>query len=349
MDLPRLSDRSTEWLRGGPEGDVVVSSRVRLARNIDGFPFVFRCSAKQRARVEELARNVLLSLGLESPLRYLRLDGLGALQRELLLERNLVSRLLAEADWVRGVAFDDPECTAVMVNEEDHLRLHCIRGGLRLDEVYESADRLDDVLAERMPFAYSPKYGYLTASPLNVGTGMRASVLLHLPAVVMAQEVDRLIAIVQEQNLAVRGIYGEGTYGPGHFYQVYNHVTLGLSEEEIVAAVDRAAAKLVELERSCRQSLYVNYPGEFQSRVRRAYELLCTASALSSQETLSFLSQVRMGVNLDLLDGPSMETVSDLFLLTLPAHLQTMGGGELDSSVRNELRASYVRKRLATG
>jgi protein arginine kinase len=349
MDLTFLKSKSVEWLQGGPEGDVVVSSRVRLARNIDGFPFVPRATERQRARIEELLHNVILSLDTQPSLEYVRVDKLEPLLRELLLERRLISTEHAEADWVRGLALDQAGQVSVMVNEDDHLRLQFMRGGFRLEEVYERADRFDDALAERIPLAFSDKYGYLTACPTNVGTGLRASLMMHLPGIVMAQEMDKVVEIARAAKLALRSVYGEGTHGAGDFYQVSNHVTLGPSEDEIIESVMSAGRKLVELERNARHSLYQSHPEEFQGRIRSALRLLRSVSTISSQEALSFLSQVRMGVEMGLLPETPRETLNELLLLTLPAHLQTMKGRLLDSSVRNELRASYVKGRLSTG
>lgn len=346
MDLTFLKSKSVEWLQGGPEGDVVVSSRVRLARNIEGFPFVPRATERQRARIEELLRNVILSLDGQPRLEYIRVDRLEPLLRELLLERRLISAEHAEAPWVRGLALDRTGQVSLMVNEEDHLRLQFMRGAFRLEEVYERADRFDDALAQRIPLAFSDKYGYLTASPTNVGTGLRASLMLHLPGVVMAQEMDKLVEIARAGKLTLRSVYGEGTHGAGDFYQISNHVTLGPSEDEIVQSVTSAGRKLVQLERTARHSLWQSHPEEFLGRIKSALKLLRSASAISSQEALSFLSQVRMGVEMGLLPDTPRETLNELLLLTLPAHLQTMEGKVLDSSVRNELRASYVKSRL---
>ena len=349
MDLGRLKNRPVEWLRGGPEADVVVSSRVRLARNIDGYPFVGRASDRQKARIEELMQSVLLSLGVDPPLQYVRVDRLEPLQRELLLERRLISTEHAEADCVRAVAFDEPEQTSIMVNEEDHLRIQAFRSGFHLEETWATIDALDDRIGERVEYAFSEQLGYLTACPTNAGTGLRASLMLHLPGVVMAQEMDKVIEVARTERLALRGVYGEGSHGAGDFYQISNHVTLGPTEEEIISSVAGAAAKLIALERAARQTLYRNHPQEFEHRIRRALELLRSATTISSEEALSFLSQVRMGVEMNLLTETPLETLNELLLLTLPAHLQTMEGRLLDSSVRNELRASYVKSRLLTG
>jgi len=349
MDLKSLRSKPAGWLKGGPQGDVVVSSRVRLVRNIDGFPFVGRASEQQRARVEEILRNVLyLSDG--APLvNYFRLDQLNSILVELLAERRLISREHAEADWVRAVAFDEAEQLSVMVNEEDHVSILFVLGGLRLQEAYERADRFDDWLAERIPFAFSARYGYLSASPTNVGTGLRASILLHLPGIVMSQGMDDVIRLAHDRELILQGGYGEGTQGAGDLYQVSNRVALGLTEAEIIGSVHDGAVTLMKRERAARQSLYNEHQSELRERVQRAYGLLGSAGRLSCEEALNFLSQVRLGVVLDLLGGTSMEELNELFLLTLPAHLQTMEGRELDSTVRNELRASFLRKRLATG
>ncbi len=349
MDLKSLQSKPVEWLQGGPQSDVVVSSRVRLMRNIDGFQFVGRASDQQRARVEELLRNVLYASESAPGLNYFRLGQLNPLMVELLLERRLITREHSEGSWVRAVAFDDAEQQSVMVNEEDHLVSQFVRGGLRLEEAFERADRFDDWLAERIPFAFSPRYGYLAASPTNVGSGLRATVLLHVPGIVMTQEMDEIVRMAQAHDLMLQGGYGEGTQGAGDLYQVSNRITLGLTESEIVRAVREGAEAMVERERAARESLLGEHRAELRERVHRAYELLGTAGRLSSEEALNFLSQVRLGVVLDLLGGATMEQLNELFLLTLPAHLQTMEGRELDSAVRNELRASYLRKRLATG
>ena len=349
MDLRLLKDRPVEWLRGGPEDDVVVSSRIRLARNVDGYPFVGHASPHQRARTEEVLRHAVLATAGDTALQYVRLDELPPLLLELLVERRLVSREHAEADWVRGVAFDEAERVSVMVNEEDHLRLQFVQGGLCLEEVYDRADAFDDLLSARVPFAFSSQWGYLTACPTNVGTGLRASVMFHLPGLVMGQEMDKVIDLAREERLTLRGVYGEGTHGAGDFYQLSNHASLGPSEEQLVSLVLAAARRVAEMERTARTMLRDDHPQEFRRRIEHAFRLLRSARTISSQEALSFLSQVRMGVETGLLPDTPIAALNELLLLTLPAHLQTMEGRVLDSSVRNELRASYVRNRLAMG
>jgi len=346
MDFTSLQNRSVEWLSGGPGGDVVLSSRVRLARNIDGYPFVGRASDQQRARLEELSRNVLLSLDALPPLKYVRLERLSTLQRQFLSERSLIRAEQAANGRLGAVAFDETEQTGVIVNDEDHLRAQVTLGGLQLREAARRVDELDDLLSERIPFAFSSRFGYLTAGPANVGTGLRASVLLHLPAIVMTHEMDRVVELARGPNLRLRGVFGESAHGTGDIYQMSNVATLGRAEDEIVDSVASTAARIVEMERADRASLRENHPEQFQHRIERALRLLKVAARITSQESLCFLSQVRMGVEMALLDRPSPGVVNELLLLTLPAHLQTMEGRPMDAVARNEARAVYVRQRL---
>ncbi len=346
MNLANLNQRLVEWLKGGPESDVVVSSRIRLARNVEGWPFVNRAAADRRAELEAYLRDILLSLDTSPPMNYVELAGLESLLVDLLLERRLISREHAEADWARGVAFDDQERLSVMVNEEDHLRIQYMLGGLRLEEAHREAGRFDDALAAGIPFAYSPRFGYLTACPTNVGTGLRASVMLHLAGLAMSQTMDRVIALARREGLALRGGYGEGAHGAGDFYQFSNQSTLGRPEEEVVESVKQSALRLADMERQARQDLYRSNREGFRERIQRAFDMLRSAHRISSQETLSLLSQLRMALEMDVFGETAPGAVADLFLLTLPAHLQTMEGKELDSSVRDELRAVYVRDRL---
>lgn len=349
MKLESLKDKSVEWLKGGPDGDVVVSSQVSLVRNVEGFPFTSHCSSMQRARVEELLRNVITASAVQSDLNYFHLNELGSLMLELMVERRLVTEQLAEAEWERAVAFDSEERVSLMVNELDHLRFRVVRGGFQLQEACRQAERLDEELAEEIPFAFSERYGYLTARPTEVGTGMRASVMLHLPAVVMSQEMDNVVQELEEEGLALQGLYGEGSHGVGDFYQVCNRVTLGVTEEEIVATVGEGARRLMERERSVRATLHEQHPARFRERIQKAYELARSSGQISSEEALNFLSQVRLGSVMNVLPGTPPGELNGLFLLTLPAHLQTMEGRLLDTSVRNVRRARYVSSRLSTG
>ena len=221
MNLDSLTHTSGEWLRGtGPESDIVISSRIRLARNLAAFPFTNRASAYQKAEIEALLRERIAKLELDPRLDYLNVPSLSTLDRQFLVERQLISRELAAAEGPRGVALAPRETVSLMVNEEDHLRLQVMRSGFALDEAWQDIDRVDDLLEQRVTYAFSEEFGYLTACPTNVGTGMRASVMLHLPALVLTKQIEKVFRRLQKINLAVRGLYGEGSRASGDFYQI---------------------------------------------------------------------------------------------------------------------------------
>src|SRR5437867_10352048 len=256
MNLDNLTHTSSEWLRGtGPEADIVISSRIRLARNLAAFPFSHRASSHQKAEIESSLRERLPKLELSPNLNYIHLPGLSPLDRQFLVERQLVSRELANADGPRGVALGAHETISVMVNEEDHLRLQVMRSGFTLDEAWQDIDRLDDALEARLTYAFHPQFGYLTACPTNVGTGMRASVMLHLPALGLTKQIDKVFRALQKINLAVRGLHGEGSRAFGDLYQISNQVTLGKSEPKILNEIREVIVTILQYERQARGAL----------------------------------------------------------------------------------------------
>jgi len=256
--LDDLMGQSGEWLRGsGPESDIVISSRVRLARNLARFPFLTRATEEQRGEIHEAIRAALDKRGLaENGHCYVDLGRESSeLTSRFLLERHLISRELANGEGGRGVLFNRSEMLSVMVNEEDHLRLQAIRAGFQVEEAYEDLRPIDDRLDRELGFAFSDDFGYLTACPTNVGTGMRASVMFHLPALVFTKQIDKVFAGVTKINLAVRGFYGEGTQASGDFFQISNQITLGISEGDILNALGRIVPKIVAYEREVRTHL----------------------------------------------------------------------------------------------
>jgi protein arginine kinase len=342
-----FTTRSGEWLRGeGPESDVVMSSRIRLARNVADVPFATRADEAQRARTLEQVRGALEGLSLGEKTWFLDLATTPSLDAAFLVERHLISRELAVGRGPRGVAFGSDERTSVMVNEEDHVRLQAIRSGLALEEAWKAALDLDKALEEQVPWATSPAYGYLTACPTNVGTGLRASVMLHLPALVYAKHIDRVFQAAGKTGLAVRGYYGEGTMASGDFYQISNQVTLGVSEEDILRSVHRMLPTILEYEREVRQHLLSKRRVRLEDKVHRARAVLRSARAVTSEEAMELLSAVRMGVVLKILDAPTVEEVNELFVLTQPAHLQKLAGREIDADERDVERATLLRARL---
>jgi protein arginine kinase len=347
MDLDNLTHTSGEWLRGtGPESDIVISSRIRLARNLAAFPFTNRASVHQKGEIEALLRDRLAKIELEPRLGYLNLGDLTPLDRQLLVERQLVSRELANSEGPRGVAVTPQENVSVMINEEDHLRLQVMRSGFALDEAWQEIDRLDDLIESRLNYAFHDDFGYLTACPTNVGTGMRSSVMLHLPALGLAKQIDKVFRALQKINLAVRGLYGEGTRASGDFYQISNQVTLGKSETTILTEIREVIPQIIAYERQARQTLVRESRHALQDRVARAFGTLRSATMMTSEETMELLSSVRLGINVGLLEDISIPTVNELFIHTQPAHLQKLMGAPLDGEERNSARARYLRTRL---
>jgi protein arginine kinase len=236
-----------------------------------------------------------------------------------------------------------------MVNEEDHIRLQVLRSGFALDEAWQDIDKVDDLLEQRVSYAFSEEFGYLTACPTNVGTGMRASVMLHLPALVLAKQIEKVFRALQKINLAVRGLYGEGSRASGDFYQISNQVTLGKSETTILGEIRDVIPQIITYERQARQTLVRESRQLLLDKVSRAYGTLCSATMMTSEETMDLLSSVRLGVNLGLLEDVTIPTVNELFIHTQPAHLQKLMGQALDGEERNAARARYLRQRLREG
>jgi protein arginine kinase len=347
MNLDSLIQTSGEWLRAtGPEHDIVISSRVRLARNLASFPFTNRASAYQKAEIEALLREKVAKLEMDPRLEYLNIPSLSPLDRQFLVERQLISRELAAAEGPRGVAVGPRENVSLMINEEDHLRLQVMRSGFALDEAWQDIDRVDDLLEQRVTYAFSDEFGYLTACPTNVGTGMRASVMLHLPALVWTKQIEKVFRALQKINLAVRGLYGEGSRASGDFYQISNQVTLGKSETGILGEIREVIPQIITYERQARTTLLRESKQALQDRVSRAFGTLCSATMMTAEETMDLLSSVRLGVNLTLLDEVTINTVNELFIQTQPAHLQKLMGAMLDGEERNAARARYLRTRL---
>ncbi len=347
MKVEELLAQSGEWLKGtGPESDVVISSRVRLARNLRRFPFMTVASSPVRTEIERFVRSRLEDGKLPRRLVYWPLDDLTAIERTLLVERHLISRELAQGEGDRGVGVAPDEAISVMVNEEDHLRLQVLRSGLQLDEAYEEVDRMDTALETSLHFAFSPRFGYLTACPTNAGTGLRISVMMHLPAAVVSKQMDKVLQSLQRLNYTVRGFYGEGTSPLGDFYQVSNQVTLGKSERDIIAEMKKVIPEILKFERSWRHQLLSTESRRLEDRVWRAYGILKNARRITSEEATELLSSLRLGVNLNVLTGIPMKSINELFIFTQPAHLQKVERKILEADQRDVVRADFIRRKL---
>lgn len=343
-----------EWLRGvGPGADVVLSSRVRLARNFAGFNFPGRANAEDRARVLELAHDHITALDLASEIVWVDLEDMDPTEKAVLVERHLISKQHAKAKGARGVALSTPdERLSIMVNEEDHLRLQVIRSGIALQEAFEQINAVDDTLESRIDYAFSPQFGYLTACPTNVGTGIRVSAMLHLPALKLSGEMDKVRKAAKAMGLAVRGFYGEGSDAVGDFYQLSNQTTLGRSERDLLETFEMdIVPKVVEYERMSRKNLTNRRRAYLEDKVWRAMGTLRNARLMKADEAMELLSHVRLGVVSGIIDGSqlSVHDVQQLLLLVQPAHLQKVRGRPMDQAERRLERARLLREALRGG
>jgi len=347
MNVDDLTRNAGAWLSGGPMSDVVISSRIRLARNVAGYPFLSRATETQRIEIEETLCEQVRGIDLGHETFYVDIARSSELDRQVLVERHQISRQHADAEGRRGVVLSTSERFALMINEEDHLRMQVLRGGLQLDDAWSEIDRIDSLLEQQIEYAFHPRWGYLTACPTNVGTGIRVSVMLHLPGLKLTSELEKVLRAAHDMHLAVRGLYGEGTEASGDFFQVSNQTTLGRSEEEIIAEFkDQVIPKIVEYEHRAREALVREKPYALDDKIWRALGVLENARTVSTEETLFLLSHLRMGVTLGRMDRLKLDTVNRLFLFTQPGHLQKIQGTQLDGEQRSIARAEYIRRFL---
>jgi protein arginine kinase len=372
MKLTDISNDINEWFNGsGPMADIVVSSRIRLARNLAGHKFLSRCSKHEKTEILEKLRDVMMSLDLGDKVFYISVDKEPALNKHFLVERHLISRHLAFGKGPRGVVIAEREFFTAMINEEDHLRIQVFKAGCQLSQCAEQINRIDDMIEEKVNYAFSPHYGYLTACPTNLGTGIRVSVMLHLPALKMTGQIEKFFNAAKDMSLAVRGLFGEGTEAASDLYQLSNQVTLGISESAIVSQFENLIIpEIIEYENAARAQLLHNQSELLDDKISRAVALLQNAHLISSQEALFLLSHLRLGINMHKYMGastPAIEklrslcgagsdtdqasrlsiaTINRLFMLTLPAHLQLNYGKTLDATHRDALRAEIIRSAL---
>ncbi len=339
-----LSSPRSAWTSGGGEmSDVVVSSRARLARNLDGYAFPEHLEMDPGEQVMQRVQGAVTGLGREWA--FYRLQGLQPMDRQVLLEKHLISPQQAQSPERAALALREDEMLSVMVNEEDHLRVQAILPGLAVSEALRLALETDDRLEQNLDFAFTPDRGYLTACPTNVGTGLRLSVMLHLGGLVSTQRIQQLLQVLPKLGLAVRGLYGEGTEAVGNLFQISNQITLGQTEEEVAASIERAAMEVIEQERQARRVLAENALPEMQDRVHRAFGILRHARLLGAEETMQLLSDLRLGTEMGLLQVP-LRLVNELLLLALPGFLAKTVGHELQPAEQRAERANLIRDRL---
>jgi protein arginine kinase len=347
MGIDDLLQETTEWLKGiGPEAEIAISSRVRLARNIRGNKFCKRATPEIRRQILEKVIGAAAGCQTLRGSLVVELEKCPELDRQLLLERHLISRDLSRE--TQGAVIVGPgEVISLMINEEDHIRIQVLQSGLQLLKCWKLVDRVDSQLEKVLDYEFSPELGYLTACPTNIGTGIRASVMLHLPALVINRQINQVLQGVHKLGLAIRGTWGEGTQASGNMFQISNQVTLGKSEETIIADLDRIIHKIIAYERQARTLLLQSRSPRLEDQVYRALGILKNARLITSEETLELLSSLRVGVNLGILKNITRAAVNELFIHTRPAHLQKMAGKLLSSEERDLLRARLIREKLA--
>jgi protein arginine kinase len=314
-----------------------------------GFEFLPCLSPERQSETLDVLKNALLSLDLGEKVFFVDVNESSALEQDLLVERHLISHQHARGKGPRGAVIAPSECFTAMINEEDHLRIQVFKAGLQLRECWQQIDRIDTQMEGKVDYAFHRTYGYLTACPTNVGTGIRVSVMLHLPALKMTGHIDKFFNAVKDTCLMVRGLFGEGTDAVGDFFQLSNQVTLGVVEEDIVDEFcNSIVPRISQYEALARETLLRDKPDALDDKIQRALGVLRSARLISSQEALFLLSHVRMGVNLGRLPGISIGDVNELFMLTQPAHLQLNSGKVLDPNSRDSMRAKIIRSRLCT-
>jgi protein arginine kinase len=335
---------------GGLDGDIVLSSSIRLARNLKGVPFPNRATEEQLAGVVDELRKSINLLGPNGKYMLIDMEKLSPLERHVLVEKHIISPNYAQQPENRALIISDDAGISIMVNEEDHLRIQSMTPGLSLDEAFTMADNADDALEAKHDFAFNEQMGYLTSCPTNLGTGLRASVMMHLPALVLTGQINVIVNAATQLGLAVRGLYGEGSEAVGNVFQISNQQTLGYTEQEIIANVSSVVRQFVDQERAARKVLLSQSQDVLADRVWRAYGILSYARSISGKEALSMLSEVRLGIDLGMIDKVPAMVFNELLVTTRPNFLQKMTGkNALDPANRDKLRAQVIREKLKGG
>jgi protein arginine kinase len=336
------------YIDAGPDSDIVVSSRVRLARNFEEYPFPQRSSTEDQQKIIDETCHALFTGNpeLERRLTLILFKELQPIQRQVLVEKHLVSKELAESSLETGALISDDEQISIMINEEDHLRIQCLTAGMQLDKAFALCNSIDDTIAEKIDYAFHDKIGYLTSCPTNVGTAIRVSIMLHLPALTMTGYIRAFLESCGKLGLAVRGLYGENTEAYGNMYQLSNQVTLGKSEKDIVDSIKSIGYQIIEQERLLRQELLKKNARKFEDRIMRSYGILKFSRILTSEEALKRLSDIRLGLNLGIIKDMTEMDVNEMILNIQPGNLQQYAGKLLNPDNRDSVRAEYVRNKM---
>jgi len=349
MNINDFVKQTGEWLKGeGPNADIVISNRARIARNIKGYPFFHWAGKKEKGEVLAIVKNATMDLKCMQKALFVEMSEINDIDRQFLVERHLMSREHAMSGESKALIVDGKEIISIMINEEDHIRAQVIQSSFNLTESWRVLNSLDSELEDKIEYAYSDRLGYLTACPTNIGTGLRASVMLHLPALMITNHISRVLQAITKLGVTARGLYGEGTEASGNFFQISNQVTLGQSEEDIIDNIEKLINQVIGREKNARDYLIAHSKAELYDRIWRAYGTLKSARIITSGETIRLFSLIRLGVDIGIITDIDRKILNEHFILTHPAHLQKLEGKKLSSSERDVKRADLIRSKLKT-
>lgn len=342
-----LTNANPSWMQSDEPSDIVISTRIRLARNIAGTRFPISFTEEDAHIIEDKMMNALLTIE-ENPYHfsYFPIKEMPILQRQILVEKHLISPNLASRKKIGSFFLTEDESISILVNEEDHIRIQCLAPGMNLEKAYEEALKIDRFISNKISYAYQQRYGYLTSCPTNVGTGLRASVMLHLPILTLTKQMNGLIQMMTRLGMVVRGIYGEGSENLGNIYQISNQITLGKSEHDILQELRDVVEQVIQKEQLARKKLLARAPSNLEDRLSRSLGTLKYAKILSSEEAASCLSNVRLGVSLGLLEPIAQNKLNECMLLMQPGFIQQYVGTTLQPAERDMYRAKLLQDKL---
>lgn len=350
MSIERFLNNSiSSWMVGnGEHSDIVMSTRVRLARNLNGYRFPLAFTEDEAHKIDQSVSATLVDADeeLQKGFTSIQIKDVSELSRQVLVEKHLISPKLANSPLTGSVLLSEDESVSVMVNEEDHIRIQCLFPGLQIQEAYEQADKIDRLLEKELSYAFDEQFGYLTSCPTNTGTGLRASVMLHLPALTKTKQMNRIVTIISRLGMIVRGIYGEGSEALGNVYQVSNQTTLGKSEEDILADLRSIAEQIIQKEREARDALLKHSANTLEDRLYRSLGTLSYARIMTTEEAAKCLSDVRLGIDMGLIEDIDMTILNECMVFMQPGFLQRYAGTTLNASERDMFRAKLLRERL---
>ena len=348
LSKEQMNSYLTHWISAdGPERDIVLSSRIRLARNLENERHPNFANNEARRAISERVQETIAKQD-KIKLKYLNITDLAEIEKEILVEKHLISPAHAKGDCEKGVFLDEKESVSIMLNEEDHIRIQVLAAGMQLNKLWEIANDFDDILEEKLDFSFSEKWGYLSTCPTNVGTGLRASVMIHLPALNLTKNINKMLGAVSQLGLAVRGLYGEGSESLANIYQISNQITLGHSEIDIIRNLKSVCSQIIEQEKKARKRLLEEDEIDLKDGVRRSYGALKYAYHISTDEAMKLLSNVKLGIDLGIIEDVDNKILSELMILIRPAHIQKIYGEKLESPERNIKRAELIQARLET-